>query len=343
MIISDVVYHTDCWQPTPSWSKIGLAVCILLVTLSACSRPSPPPQVTLRIGVFRILDDLPYFVMQEQGFARQAGLNFVEVAAQSGPAVIAAMAADTVDVAANVGSAPVLAAAARGLIPDTLVSVGASTFADPAHPAFAVLAAPAIHTWTDLAGQYVAMIATDSHSTIAMRQRLHQEGVRDTTAVLTPLANMGLSVHGGNVAAAVMSEPWLTQALLRGDGHVLGWVIGGPPFEHVEHSLILVRTVLYREQPQVVQAFLRAHVHAVRWINQHPAQARGLLAKWLDLSPDVARQMHVLRWAVDARHDPALLEGVQPLFVEMGLLKERIPARQLYDETLLNAVLAAER
>ena len=39
----------------------------------------------------------------------------------------------------------------------------------------AVLAAPAIHTWADLAGQYVAMNATDSHSAIAMRQRLHQD------------------------------------------------------------------------------------------------------------------------------------------------------------------------
>jgi len=185
--------------------------------------------------------------------------------------------------------------------------------------------------------------ATNSHSAIAMQRRLRQEDVHATTPVITPLANMGLSVAGGNVAAAVMAEPWLTQSLLRGDGKLLGWVIGGLPFERAEHGLILFRTDVYRHNPQAVKALLRAHLQAVRWIDQHPEQARSLLAKWLGLSQEVAQKIQLLRWALDARNDPALLESVQPLLVEMGFLQARIPANQLYDETLLDEVLAEKR
>jgi hypothetical protein len=57
----------------------------------------------------------------------------------------------------------------------------------------------------------------------------------------------------------------------------------------------------------------------------------------------VARQVQLPHWALDARNDPDLLERMQPLLVELGLLKAPIPARHLYDETLLQEVLAETR
>ena len=325
---------------TRSYGQIVIAVLVALVALTACSRPTPTQHVTLRIGFLKIQDDLPYFVMQEQGFAHQHGLQLVEILHRSGPAVIEAMAAGAVDAGSDIGTAPFLAAVERGLVPGSIVAVGANTFADPEHPAIAILVTPSVNRWKDLERQYVAVNATNSHSAIAMRYRLHQEDAHDATFVEMPFANMGLAVAGGNVAAAVISEPWLTQALLRGDGKLFGWVIGGAPFERSEHSMILFRADVCRNNPQTVKAFLRAHVQAITWINQHPGQARSILAKWLGLSREVAQKVQLPRWAVDARHDPALLESVQSLLVEIGLLKAPIPVRQLYDETLLQEVLA---
>jgi hypothetical protein len=53
-----------------SFGRIAMAVLVALTSLTACLRPTPTQQITLRIGVLRIQDDLPYFVMQEQGFAK---------------------------------------------------------------------------------------------------------------------------------------------------------------------------------------------------------------------------------------------------------------------------------
>ena len=61
------------------------------------------------------------------------------------------------------------------------------------------------------------------------------------------------------------------------------------------------------------------------------------------LSQEVAQKVQLLRWALDARNDPALLESVQSSLVDIGLLKAMIPTNQLYDETLLDEVLAEKR
>jgi hypothetical protein len=53
--------------------------------------------------------------------------------------------------------------------------------------------------------------------------------------------------------------------------------------------------------------------------------------------------MKLPRFSLDGLNDPALLESMQPVLVETGLLKALIPVNQLYDETLLNEVLAEKR
>jgi NitT/TauT family transport system substrate-binding protein len=320
-----------------------MAVMLALVSLTACSRPTPTQQVTLRIGILRIQDDLPYFVMQEQGFAKQHGLQFVETVYRSGAATIEAMAAGAVDVGSDVGTVPILEAAERGLVPSIVVPVGATYFSDPEHPLSAVLVAPSVNSWKDLEGQQVAVNGKNTLSAAAIKGRVKHEGVQNATLVEISFADMGLAVAGGNVAAAVMWDPWLTQSLLRNDGKLLGWVIGGPPFARIEVTMIIFRADFYRRNPQAVKAFLRAKLQAVAWISQHPDKARAILAKRLDLTQEVAQKVQLPHWSLDARHDPALLESMQPLLVEIGLLKAPIPVHQLYDETLLDEVLAEKR
>lgn len=310
-----------------------------VVSLSACSLPPPKPQFKLRIGLIHTVNDLPYFVMREQGFDKQNGLQFAETTFQGGAAIIEAMAADSVDVSPSVGSVPVLSAAARGLIPDKALAVAANDFADPDYPGVGVLVAHSINTWQDLHGDIGVGVGTSLVGT-AVRGRLLQEGVRNYRLVEIPWANLGLAVAGGNVAAASMPEPWLTQSLLRGDGKLLGWVIGGPPFERIPYSLVLFRADVLKSNPGAVKAFLRAHLQAVKWIGQKPAEARLILTKALELSPEVGKQMKLLRWPLDARNDRGLLEGLQSQLVKSGILKSQIPADKLYDETLLNEVLA---
>jgi ABC-type nitrate/sulfonate/bicarbonate transport system substrate-binding protein len=92
--------------------RLSMVHAMLLLTLgaalslSACGpRRNTSPQ-TVRLGFSSAIDYLPYFVMRERGIDRKEGLRFETTPLAGGAALIAAMAADTIDVG-YVGAVPV--------------------------------------------------------------------------------------------------------------------------------------------------------------------------------------------------------------------------------------------
>lgn len=314
-----------------------------LFLLASCTPSKPAPQFKLRIGNIATLSSLPLFVMQEQGFDIKNGLQLEVIPYPSGESIINDIAAGSLDVSISIGSVPALSAAERGIFPGKMLSVAATSFADPQHPGSGVLAGASVASWQDLKGQQIAVQAINSLQGASIKGRLLKEGVSGYTLVEITFPNMGLAVAGGNVAAATMTEPFLTQSLLRKDGKLLGWVIGGPPFERMEYTITVCSSSLYRNNPQAVKAFLRAHLQAIKWIDHNPTDARLILTRQLSLNPEIGQKIKLLRFPLDARHDPALLESMQPLLRDVGVLKTQIPAHKLYDETLLEEVLKEKR
>lgn len=326
-----------------SFARMGMAALVVVVSLAVCGRPpTPGPQIKLRFGFFPVPDYLPYFIIKGQGLDKKNGLQLEERPYSGGSAILEAMVAGAVD-AAYVGSVPLLSAAERGLIPRAVVPVAAGAFADPDHPLLGVLAANSVNRWKDLEGQQIGVINRNSIDSAAIQGRLQWEGVRSYTLVEISPPNRGLAIAGGNVAAATMVEPFLTQSLIRGDGKLLGWIIGGPPFEHMETTLVVFSARFYRSRPQAVKGFLRAHLQAVRWIRLNPDETRSVLARRLKLLQEVVQKAYLPRWPLEARNDPALLEEMQRVLVKVGMLEAAIPASRLYDETLLKEVLAEKR
>lgn len=319
---------------------VGLAG--LATALSQCAGPIPPP-VTVRIGLFAVQDFLPYFVMRDRGFDARHGLRFEERQFAGGAGAIDAMVAGTVDVCPAVGTFPLVLAAERGLVPDRIVAVAANNATDAAHPVVGVVASPSVRTWKDLTGATIATNARNSITSAAVIGRLRDEGVEGFSLVEMSFSNMGLGVAGGNVAAAGMNEPFLTQSLRRGDGHLLGWVMGGAPIERGPFTSIVFGAGFARGNPDTVKAYLRAHLDAVAWMASHPAEARALLARRLDLTPDVGREVRLALWPADARHDPGALTAMQNVFVRSGLQRAAIAPERLRDETLLSQVLRGRR
>ncbi len=246
------------------WISAAALVAIAALLPAGCGGPPPGPPVTLRIGIFQTQGFLPYLAMQEQGFDKKYGLSFKETGLAGGKAAIDAMAAGTIDMSPGVGVVPLLEAAERGRVPDKVVAIAANTFADPDHLGAGVLVAHTVNTWKDLDGKKVGINARNSFTHVPVDIRLRQEGVRSYSFVEIAFPNLGLAVAGGNITAASMIEPYLTQSLLRGDGKLLGWVIGGPPFERVQYESIVFASDFIRRNPEGVKAFLRAHLAVAR-------------------------------------------------------------------------------
>jgi NitT/TauT family transport system substrate-binding protein len=292
------------------------------------------------VGYFPTQDFLPYFVITEHGFDRRHDVRLVEKTFTGGSAVIDAMVKGDIDIGPAVGTVPILEASTRGLVPGRIVAVAGNNFTDPDHPSMAVLAGPSIRTWKDLRGQRVAVNAKTSLGAAALVGRLRLEDVPDVTLVEIGFPNMGLSITNGTVVAASMYEPFIAQSILRGDGHLLGWVGGDRPFPRAELTAVLASAELHQRRPDAVKAYLRAHLDAVRWIAVNPGLARALLARRLELRPEYAAKIRLVRWAQDGRNDPAAIDALQPWLIGIGALAHRVPSRMLYDETLLTQVLA---
>jgi ABC-type nitrate/sulfonate/bicarbonate transport system substrate-binding protein len=127
--------------------------------------------------------------------------------------------------------------------------------------------------------------------------------------------------------------------VLRGDGRVLDFVIGGPPFERFQLSMVVFRTRLARERSELVVSYLRAYIRAIRWIRRHPAEARRLQAAQLNLAAEVTARMQAPVWRDPPRNDPEILQAIQARMLELGWLKEPIPPDRLFDESFLDAAL----
>lgn len=322
----------------------GLALLVLVALTGACaaSEPEPKALTPVRFGFIQAVDHLPFLVMQEQGFAERNGLRLEEEVVVGGPVALSKMSDGAMDVT-YAGSLPLLAAARQGKVPGAVVAVGAGTYSDPAHPSMAVVIAPAIRSWKDLEGRTIGTNQVGSIGEVAMRIRLRAEGVSGVRFVEIPFPNLGLAVAGGNVAAAVMIEPFTSQSLLRGDGRVLDWVIGAAPFPEFIQTFIVVRAGLAREEPEVVQAYLRAHLEAVRWIEGHRAEARGILARRLGTDDRVSAAMGMVGFVADARIDPDLLGRMQATLATADPTQTPLPNERIYDEALLEGILGEKK
>jgi NitT/TauT family transport system substrate-binding protein len=314
---------------------------ITLALLAACALPPPP--ITVRVGVLGSVDELPLFVIQEQGFDRTYGVRLQPSTLMSGARILEAMAAGSLDFSWNVGTVPLLRGADDGTVPARAVAVAVNTFADRERPGIGVVASHTVKTWPDLSGQLIGVYAIDSLGGAAVRAQLQHERVADYRLVEIAMPNLGLAVGSGTVTAAVMPEPFVTQSILRGDGRLLGWVIGGPPLERMVYTVLAARAQFYHEQPEAMTALLRAHLDAVRWINANPELARAIIARRLGITDDLGRRIKLLRWAPDGRNDPALFMAMQEVLVDAGILRAPVPVHRVFEESRLNAVLPERR
>lgn len=315
-----------------------LSLLAAVAFLSGCSKDLPSAAATVRFGTSASLDNLPFFVVAERAMDRRNGIRIQSKLYPGGTAIIAALAASELD-AGSAGTVPLLDAAGKGIVGDTLVAVASNEFSSPEHPAGGVLVDSRVRGWKDLQGAYIAVNTPLSLGGWAIVDRLKSEGVAQYHLASIPLENMGLAVAGGGVRAAVMFEPYLTQSLQRGDGHLLDWVIGGAPLDRIQLSAIVMRRAYLDGSPKAAAAFLRTYVQAVRWQLGHETESRGILGRGLSVSARIAHTMILAEWRADCRNDPALLARMQETLLAGGSITTVVPPQSLYDETVLSSVL----
>ncbi len=262
---------------------IAALAAILIVCSALVSLGSPKK---IRLGYLRNdLHHLAAWVAIDKGFFRDAGLN-VEVAGifNAGPEEMSAFASKSLDMG-YLGIAPSATGLANGS-----AGVKAVALANAEGSSVVVGKDSPIRDVRDLAGKTVAIPGYSSVQDLLLRRALVAAGVdpRRVNIIVIKPPEMIAALNSKQIDAFIAWEPHPSKAVTMGIGRVLI----SSPLIWKDHPCCVVAAedTFYRENPQAVKAFLKAHVRATEYIKKHPDEALRIGMKYTGMDEATVRE-----------------------------------------------------
>jgi NitT/TauT family transport system substrate-binding protein len=265
--------------------RIMVTASLLFVLLSALFSAASSPQ-KVRLGYLRNdLHHLAAWVAMDKGYFREEGIT-VEVVGifNAGPEEMSAFASKSLDIG-YLGVAPSATGAAN-----KSAAVKAVALANAEGSAVVVGKDSAIRDVKDLAGKTVAIPGYSSVQDFLLRKALEGAGLdpgKVNIIVIKP-PEMLVALDSKQIDAFIAWEPHPSKAVTKGIGRVLI----SSPMIWKDHPccVVAVDDVFYRENPQVVKAFLRAHVKATEYIRKNPEEALKVGMKYTGMDEATVRE-----------------------------------------------------
>jgi NitT/TauT family transport system substrate-binding protein len=230
---------------------------------------------SVRIGWNYHMGNSPAVVGEEKGLFRKHGLEAHVKSFASGPSVSRGLVAKELDMA-YVGFLPTYHDLERGLQVTVVAksSIGLGSIM--------VRKDSGINAIRDLKGKKVAGSRKNSGNDVIFRAFLLRElgGLNpDADVQIVQMAEDGKGpvVMSRAVDGGMLMEPFTTQFLLKGETKVIVNTIDAAP-RHPWYVVVVRNDFLQQNRDTVVRA-LRAHVEAVKFLNENQAEANQLIAR----------------------------------------------------------------
>ncbi len=312
---------------------------ILLAVAGASAQdatPTPDPNLpTLRIGVLPVLNTIPLFVAQEQGFYVEEGVNVELIPFQSADQQGQAIEAGELD-GVNTDMVRVISRAAS----DSEVKFVVIRHDAPlGAPYFAIVANKdsGIASVEDLVaaledGETQIAISSNSIIEYLTTQMLLSAGYEPTANTYTEVPAIPVRLellNEGTVTTATLPEPLVTfTTTIQGNT----FIIADADVTDFIPTVLAFDQTLIEENPEALAAFLRAYERAVTLINENPDDFRDTPIQ----VPDPVRATYTVPQFVTARV-PSEEEtaAVVDWMLERGYLEESIAYEDLVNGSLL--------
>ena len=219
---------------------------------------------------------LPVWVIPEAGIDQRYGLN-VQLIFISGPARLTqTLVAGDVDLSTTGGAGVTGILSGADLV---YVAIGVPTYG------FSVYVRPEINEVSDLRGKVLGVLtkgsSTDHAATALLRRYGMRVGQETKLLYLGGVREVLAALDRGIVPAGVLSAP--TTLLARRLGYKELINIGSLKLPYV-HNAIVARRSVTRQNPELIKAFLKAYVAALKVVQEEPEVAKRALARFLATS-----------------------------------------------------------
>lgn len=180
-----------------------------------------------------------------------------------------------------------------------------------------------IRAVADLKGKKIGYVPGTMHE-ILLRETLTRQGLSPQTDVqLTRVDffDMGLALASGGIEAFLSGEPFPTLAVREGYGRILAYPYFDDTVGTINAGMLVTRKAV-TENPDQVQALVKAHALATQYLVQHPE-------RWLERAAEFGTDRAVLEAAAP---NMELAWDMDPAFVARArALGDRMQALKLID------------
>jgi NitT/TauT family transport system substrate-binding protein len=299
----------------------GLALAVT-AALAGCTTtdsersPNAGGELTeVRVGIIPFAELAAFYIAIDEGIFEDEGLSVEPTQASGGATIVSSLAAGDIQFAYS-NYISVFEAANAGL-PIEIIRENDR----PGAQAVYVLADSGIQSPQDLAGKSIAINSLGNIMEITSRSALRDAGVDLTTIefVELPPPNMNAALESGQVDGAWLVEPFITLAQ-----QTLEVEIGADVFTGATENIPVagwVTTPQYSsENPEAVEAFIRAMDRASEIAIDDPAKIAAIIPTYTEIPAEIAEQMSPISFVPTS--DFSGLSTIQDLMIDFGYYDE---------------------
>lgn len=305
---------------------IYLAV-IIIISLGCKTQNST--KNSIKVGYVPIADCLQIYVAQDKGFFEKQGLSVELIPLQSGPRIIEALVAKSVDAGvSNVVST--IIAHSKG-VPIVAITGGPLETETRKTKALMVLPNSTIKEPKDLAGKTIAVNALRNIEHVMLQQYLIKNGipVESVKVVEAPFPQMEGILKGGSADAVMAIEPYISLSLKNNSAQILGHPYTDFRSRNVVTSYD-VTTDWLKENPATGKKFADAINEATEFISKNDAEARQILIKYTNIPQDVAQNVVIPEF--QGKYQPDELQPWIEELVKQGILEKSFNAQEVFKQ-----------
>jgi NitT/TauT family transport system substrate-binding protein len=289
---------------------------------TAASSDGGGPEMThLTVAVLPATDDAPFWLALKDGYFRREGLTVTPNVVAQSTLAIPEMVHGSVEIIGGGNYVSFFQAQAQGALNIRVIAPAGSCTADD----FSVVALPrsGIRRPAALAGKAIAVGLTNSISTLTINEILKTGDLRTASVryVAVPYPDMLTALGTGDVAAASLVEPFLSQAKASLGAEVIQPQCEGPT-ANLPLSGYFATAAWVRANPRTARAFARAIEKAQALADGDHAAVEKILPTYIKITPQIAAIVNLN--AYPATLDAVLIQRVTDLMVSGGLLRTHL-------------------
>ncbi|WP_166657946.1 ABC transporter substrate-binding protein [Actinokineospora alba] len=289
--------------------------------------PGGVEKAKIKVGVLPVVDVAPFYRAIEQGYFKEQGLEVEAQVMASGPASITGVINGDVDIAFASYPAPLLAQSKK-LAEFKIVADALS--AKPGHLVVVTLKDSAFKKPSDAPGKRIAITGRNSFTDLAPMSVLKNQGVdyNQVKWIEMPLPEMMGALQKGDVDAAVMVEPWVTNAMKKIGAVPVFDGASGPTAEIPMSGYVAIggQGKFASTSPNTIAAFQRAlakaHAEATDRSKMEP-----MFVKYAKIDQQTAQLVTISTYSTSLEANR--IQRVANLMEEFGVIKGHLDVKTM--------------